>query len=182
MFPDTDALNEAAISTMAKQLGALDVVEQVQFDLRWVKRLQAVLNLGRIIGWVLAGFLTLTALLVIGNTIRLELLRRQSELEVSRLLGASRTFLNRPLLYAGALYGFLGGIIACLIAVLALRWLRAPTAELSSLYSSAFELVLPTTSQLLMVVAAATVLGLTGAIVTLFQPTRQFLQNRRTGI
>ena len=70
VFPDTDVLNEAAISTMAKQLGALDVVEQVQFDLRWVKRLQAVLNLGRVIGWVLAGFLTLTALLVIGNTIR----------------------------------------------------------------------------------------------------------------
>lgn len=182
VFPDTKALNETAITTLAKQLGELTVVEQVQFDLQWVKRLQAVLNLGRVIGWVLAGFLTLTALLVIGNTIRLELLRRQSELEVSRLLGASRSFLNRPLLYAGALYGFLGGVIACLIAVMALRWLRAPAAELSSLYSSAFELVLPTTSQLLLVIAAATLLGLTGAIVTLFQPTQQFLQNRRTGI
>ena len=182
VFPDTQALNEAAIAKLAEQLNSLKAVDRVQFDLRWVKRLQSVLNLARTIGWVLAGFLTLTALLVVGNTIRLELLRRQSELEVSRLLGASRTFLNRPLLYSGALYGFLGGVIACVIAVLALRWLRAPTAELSALYSSAFELVLPTGSQLALVVATATGLGLIGAILTLYSPTRQFLQNRRTGI
>jgi len=157
-------------------------VDIVQFDLRWVQRLQAVLNLARTVGWILAGFLTLTALLVIGNTIRLELLRRQNELDVSRLLGASRSFLHRPLLYTGALYGFLGGLIACGIALLVLHWLQGPAAQLSTLYSSAFELLLPTASQLLLVVGTATFLGLLGAIVTLFRPPQQFLQNRRTGI
>ncbi len=182
VYPDTSALNESAIAQLASQLDQLTAVERVQFDLRWVKRLQAVLNLGRTIGWVLAGFLTLTALLVIGNTMRLELLRRQNELEVSRLLGASRSFLNRPILYAGAVYGFIGGVLACGIALLALNGLRDPTAELSALYSGGFELLLPTVSQLLMVVAGATILGLAGAIVTLCQPKTQFLQNRRTGI
>jgi len=182
VYPDTTLLNQRAIEQLATQLEASSAIDRVQFDLRWVKRLQAVLNLSRTIGWVLAGFLMLTALLVIGNTIRLELVRRQSELEVSRLLGANRAFLHRPLLYAGALYGFLGGIFACIIALLALHWLRTPAAELSHLYASTFELILPTTSQLLLVVSAATLLGLIGAIVTLYQPRTQFLQNRRTGI
>jgi len=182
VYPDTDALAESAIKKLANKLRDMNEVDSVQFDLLWVKRLQALLNLSRTIGWLLAGFLTLTALLVIGNTIRLELLRRQNELDVSRLLGASRSFLNRPLLYTGALYGFLGGIIACSIALLALFWLRAPAAELSGLYSSDFELTLPTVSQLLLVIIGSTILGLLGAIVTLYQPSQHFLQNRRTGI
>ncbi len=182
IYPDTAVLSESAIQQLAKTVTKQDEVDSVQFDLRWVQRLQAVLNLGRILGWVLAGFLTLTALLVIGNTIRLELLRRQTELDVTRLLGASQSFLNRPLLYTGALYGFLGGLVACAIALLALHWLRAPAAELSNLYSSTFELIMPTASQLLLVIATATILGLLGAIVTLYQPRAQFLQNRRTGI
>lgn len=182
IYPEAADLSKSAITQLANRVQALDEVDSVQFDLRWVQRLQAVLNLARAIGWVLAGFLTLTALLVIGNTIRLELLRRQTELDVSRLLGASRSFLNRPLLYTGALYGFLGGIIACGIALLTLYWLQAPAARLSNLYSSVFELTMPTMSQLLLVVTTATILGLLGAIVTLYQPSTQLLQNRRTGI
>jgi len=182
IYPDTDALSEAAIKQLANRIQKLDAIDSVQFDLVWVQRLQALLNLSRSIGWLLAGFLTLTALLVIGNTIRLELLRRQSELEVSRLLGASRSFLNRPMLYTGALYGLLGGIIACTIALTAMYWLRRPAAELSNLYASDFALILPTASQLLTVIVASTFLGLLGAILTLYQPAQRFLQNRRTGI
>lgn len=182
LYMDTNALSESAIEKLADNVRSMDAVDSVQFDLLWVKRLQALLNLSRTIGWLLAGFLTLTALLVIGNTIRLELLRRQSELDVSRLLGASRIFLYRPLIYTGALYGFLGGIVACAIALFAMFWIRVPASELSTLYSSDFELALPRISQLLIVVATATILGIAGAIVTLYQPSQHFLQNRRTGI
>ena len=182
VYPDTDALSESAIKQLADTLQTMDAVDSVQVDLLWVQRLQALLNLSRSIGWLLAGCLTLSALLVIGNTIRLELLRRQSELDVSRLLGASRAFLYRPLLYTGALYGFLGGIIACTMALLAMFWLRAPASELSNLYSSDFELMLPSISDVLTVVATATMLGLLGAILTVYHPSQHFLQNRRTGI
>jgi cell division transport system permease protein len=182
VYPDSNALNDSAIDQLASTLRAHPNVERVQFDLLWVKRLQSVLQLARTIGWLLAGFLTLTALLVIGNTIRLELLRRQAETDVSRLLGANRTFLNRPLLYTGALLGLLGGLLACVIAYLALHWIQGPTVELSQLYSSAFKLIMPTASQFLTVVLVATFLGILGASATLFQTSRQLLPVRRTGI
>jgi len=182
LFPDTLKLNATDMTALAEQLGELESIDRVQFDLRWVQRLQSVLNLLRTIGWLLAGFLTLTALLVIGNTIRLELLRRQNEFEVARLLGASNSFLNRPLLYIGALYGFLGGLIACAIALAGLTWLQAPAGDLVSQYGGSFQLKMPTASQLFAVVAGATVLGILGALATLSQSARQLLPSRRTGI
>ncbi len=179
VFPTRQSLEADTIETLAKRLNALPEVDRVQYDLKWVKRLQSLLNLGRSIGWVLAGFLTLTALLVIGNTVRLELLRRQHELEVSHLLGAERSFLHRPMIYSGILFGFLGGLVACLISLVTLKWLGTASASLASLYSSSFTLGTPGPEQLFLVVAAATLLGLLGAIAALYQPSSHLLPNRR---
>jgi cell division transport system permease protein len=173
VYPQSQQADTAAVKNLAETLGRLPLVERVQFDLRWVKRLHAMLSLLRLIGWLLAGFLTLTALLVIGNTIRLELLRRQPEIDVSRLLGASASFMRRPMLYTGALYGFLGGLIACALATLALLAIKQPVDELSGLYTSVFRLEMPTASQFGTVLAITTALGLLGAGLILYRPSRQ---------
>ncbi|NND89793.1 MAG: ABC transporter permease [Granulosicoccus sp.] len=171
VFPDSNTLRSGRIETLADQLRQVESVERVQFDLRWIKRLQAVVSLIRLVGGLLAGFLTLTALLVIGNTIRLELLRRRTEMEVASLLGASRHFMNRPILYTGALYGFLGGVVASLIAILAFNAIRQPADDLSSLYESTFRLSLPSASQIGAVLAISLILGLFGALTSLYRPS-----------
>ena len=180
VFPSRHTLDAAHVQQLADSLNALPGVERVQLDLRWVQRLQAALALLHQVGWLLASFLMLTSLLVIGNTIRLELLRRQPELDVSELLGASRRFLQRPLLYTGVLYGFFGGLVACGIAVLALFWIKGPANELSTLYASAFRLELPTVSQLFTVLGIASLLGLLGALITLYRPSRQMFHTSKT--
>lgn len=179
VFPDSQTLRAGRIDTLAGELRSVEAVERVQFDLRWVKRLQAIVSLIRLVGGLLAGFLTLTALLVIGNTIRLELLRRRSEMEVASLLGAGSYFMNRPILYIGALYGLLGGIVASIIAVLAFNAIRQPADALSSLYESAFKLSLPTVAQIGIVLAVSITLGLLGALSTLYRPS-QHLTHRGT--
>jgi len=100
-----DGANAAMALTMdrlADEFSTLPTVTLVQTDLRWVRRLQAVVELIRVVATLLGLFLLLTALLVLVNTIRLELLRRQREREVATLLGASQLFLNRPMVYTGA--------------------------------------------------------------------------------
>lgn len=182
VHPESHWLETSSIKRLATALGDLPEVERVQFDLRWVQRLQAVMSLVRTVGWLLAGFLTLTALLVLGNTIRLELLRRQPELEVSSLLGATNSFLNRPLIYTGALFGFLGGAVACVIALLTLAWVKGPADELSQLYASVFRLEMPTMSHLFTVLIVSTLLGIVGASITLYRPSRHLFQPYRTGM
>lgn len=173
VFPDSNTLSAARLDTLAAELGRLDSVARIQLDLRWVKRLKSVVSLIQLIGSLLGGFLTLTALLVIGNTIRLELLRRRSEMEVANLLGATNSFMNRPILYTGALYGFLGGLVACLVALLAFSAIQEPAHELSSLYESSFRLLMPSVSQILTVLGVSVLLGIIGAISSLYRPAQQ---------
>ncbi len=173
VYPQTDAVNASQIESLAQSLRELPDVVLVQLDLRWVRRLEALVTLVKWVGGLLAAFLTLTALLVIGNTIRLELSRRRAEMEVASLLGAPAQFVNRPIVYTGALYGFLGGIVACTIALLALNAIRQPADNLSSLYQSTFALKMPELTQILIVLALSVVLGLVGAIGSLYRPSRQ---------
>lgn len=181
VFPDSNTLRSGRIDALAKELQRLDAVERVQFDLRWVKRLQAIVSLIQLVGSLLAGFLILTALLVIGNTIRLELLRRRSEMEVASLLGAGSYFMNRPILYIGALYGLLGGVVACIIAVLAFNAIREPADALSSLYESSFRLDMPTPSQIGIVLAVSITLGLLGALSSLYRTSHQITHRGSSG-
>ena len=179
VYPDSNTLESLRIEALAEDLRTLETVARVQLDLRWVKRLQAIVSLIQLVGGLLAGFLTLTALLVIGNTIRLELLRRRSEMEVASLLGANNSFLNRPILYTGALYGFLGGVIACIIALLALNAIQQPADDLSSLYDSSFQLTMPSTLQIFTVLAISTLLGLVGALSSLYRPSQRLTHRRK---
>ena len=152
--------------------GGGDGVERVVYDLRWVERLEAVVRLARTAGWLLAGFLTLTALLVIGNTVRLELSRRQDEREVAHLLGASRAFVDRPLVCTGLLYGALAGVVAVVLALGAFAVLSAPARDLARLWDGAFAPALPL-GALALVPLGAAALGLAGAWSTLSGPSRK---------
>ena len=173
--PGDGLVDEARTRRLARELEALPGVERVQVDLLWVQRLRAALELARRVAILLGGFLVLTALLVITNTIRLELARRRRELDVSRLLGASGLFLYRPVFYTGILYGLLGGLLACAFALLALQLLRGPAGELAALYGSAFRLPLPPPASIGLVVLVSTGLGVLGALLTLYGPSRQVI-------
>lgn len=181
VYPHSDALQDGRLETLATRLRQHGDIERVQFDLRWVKRLQAAVTLGQWIGGLLAVFLTLTALLVIANTIRLELLRRRAEMEVASLLGAGPLFLNRPILYIGALYGFLGGVVACLIATVVFNVIKQPADELSLLYESPFRLNLPNASQILLVLSISILLGLLGALSSMYRPSQQLTHRGHNG-
>lgn len=173
LYPQTNAIDSGDIESLAQSFRQLPEVDSVQLDLRWVRRLEAVVTLIQWVGGLLAAFLTLTALLVITNTIRLELSRRRAEMEVASLLGASSHFMNRPILYTGALYGLLGGILACIIALIALNTIQTPADTLSSLYQSTFTLKMPELSKIALVLGVSVALGLIGAISSLNRSARQ---------
>lgn len=162
----------ADLAALADELGALPGVERVQLDLRWVQRLRAVLALAQRLAALLAAFLMLSALLVITNTVRLELARRRDELELARLLGGSGAFIYRPLFYTAALYGLLGGLLAAAFALAALSFLAGPAAELARLYDGVAPSPWPAPAEVALVALASTALGLLGALLSLYGPSR----------
>lgn len=144
----TDAL-KLAITAMAD-------VQTVQLDTEWVKRLHAILNILRKVVLLTAGLLGVGIVLIVGNTIRLDILNRRAEIEVMKLVGASDGFARRPFLYSGLWYGLGGGAMALGAVALARAVLSRPVEELAKLYGSQFRLEgLPFTTGTAVLLAAA---------------------------
>ena len=129
--------DDAALAASLQTLADVDVVQQ---DAAWRQRLDRWLTLGERIAWVLAVLLGLGALLVVGNTVRLDIQSRRDEIEVLQLLGATGGFVRRPFLYLGACYGLLSGLIALALLTGAELALHDAIARLAQSYGSAFRL------------------------------------------
>ena len=127
-------------AALATALQALPQADLVQHDALWRQRLDAWLGFGARLVQVLSLLLGLGAVLVVGNTVRLDIQARREEIGVLQLLGASDGFIRRPFIYLGAWYGLGAGALAlALIGACGLA-LRAPLAALSQSYGSPFVL------------------------------------------
>lgn len=129
-----------AVQGLVDDLQALPEVELAQFDLRWLRRLNSIVDLVRRGVGFLGGLLALGVVLIVGNTIRLGIDNRRAEIEIAKLFGATDAFVRRPFLYTGILYGLLGGALAWLLVHGVIELLRPPVAAVATLYLSAFRL------------------------------------------
>jgi len=132
---EPDFLNKLQ-GQLAKESG----VDLAQLDSQWVQRLHSILKLGQRIVGALAIGLVLAVLLVIVNTIGLAIENRKEEIIITKLVGATDSFVRRPFLYTGILYGFGGGMLALFIINGFLIWLNSPVNELALLYNARFSL------------------------------------------
>jgi cell division transport system permease protein len=145
------------------ELQKLPQVDIAQFDMRWLQRLFAMMDIGRRGVLILALLLSLAVILVIGNTIRLAVQNRQAEIEINKLFGATDSFIRRPFLYTGLWFGLGGGIIAALLVELSLRTLAAPVQQLAALYASEYQLIHLNPHITALMLASSMLLGLLGA-------------------
>jgi cell division transport system permease protein len=153
----------ATLQTLQTQLAKQPGVAESQLDSAWAERLQAGLQLGRSVVWLLAGLFAIALVAISGNAIRAQVLSRRDEIQISRLIGATDHHIRRPFLYLGAVQGLLGGAAACGVVALAGWALGAPVARLSALYGSAFQLAAPAPAEWLAVLAFTTGFGWLGA-------------------
>lgn len=166
VYPTTEASQSEALGRLAQDLRQLREVELAQLDLEWVKRLHAWLGLAQRGVTILAGLLAIAVLLIVGNTIRLAVLSRRDEIEVSKLVGATDAFIRRPFLYAGCIQGALGAILAWGLVHTSLWLLLGPIHELTRLYGNGFTTGGLDTPSAVALIAAGAGLGWIGARLT----------------
>jgi cell division transport system permease protein len=138
--PTIAASTPGATVTLKTSIVAAADVDAVQLDTEWVQRLNAMLDVMRRVLWLTGGLLGLSVVLVVGNTIRLDILNRREEIEVMKLVGATDGFARRPFLYSGVWYGLGGGVGAVIVVAIAVAVLSRPLGHLASLYGSQFHL------------------------------------------
>ena len=102
-------------------------------------------------------------LLAVANTVRLTIQNRTDEIIVTRLVGGTDSYVRRPFLYTGLLFGFTGGVSAAVMLSLAVVWLNSSIEVLSRLYESRFVLQGLSFSSVTMLLGGGALLGLVGA-------------------
>lgn len=135
-----DEVDKPALEALRARLAELPRVQQAQLDLVWVERLAAILKLGDRFVFGLTVLLVSALLLVIGNTIRLHIENRRTEIEVIKLVGGTDSYVRRPFLYMGALYGLGAGVLSWGVLAYGLDWLNDAVTGLAGLYGSDFAL------------------------------------------
>ena len=148
---------------LQEELANLPESDLVQVDTEWVQRFHAILDIVRraiVIGATLLG---LAIIVIIGNTIRLDIQNRREEIEVTKLIGASNAFVRRPFLWSGFWYGLLGGALALGLVQYGLFLLKEPAARLAGLYQSGVSVLALSLEESLALLGVGVLLGLVGS-------------------
>ena len=152
-----------SIVLLQEELGNLPEADAVQVDTEWVQRFHAILDILRRAIVIGASLLGTAIIIIIGNTIRLDIQNRREEIEVTKLIGASNAFVRRPFLWSGFWYGLCGGLLAVGLVHYGLYLLEQPVARLAGLYQSGIVVISLSAKETLTVIGIGVVLGLTGS-------------------
>jgi cell division transport system permease protein len=148
---------------LVQELRTLPEVDIAQLDLEWLQRFHAITEIAARGVMLLASLLALAVLLIIGNTIRLEIQNMKEEIEITKLIGGTNAFIRRPFLYTGFWYGLLGGILAWILISVNMWLLAEPVKKLAGLYHSSFTLTSIDMFSLMVLILSSALLGLFGA-------------------
>jgi cell division transport system permease protein len=155
--------NSQSMILLQEELGNLPESDLVQVDTEWVQRFHAILDMVRQAIAIGATLLGVAIVVIIGNTIRLDIQNRREEIEVTKLIGASNAFVRRPFLWSGFWYGLFGGGLALGLVQYGLYLLEQPAERLAGLYQSGVSVVALSLNESLSILGIGVLLGLVGS-------------------
>jgi cell division transport system permease protein len=167
------------VGVLTDWLEKQESVDAVIVDYKWLQRLAGLLALGNALVTVLSLLFAIAVLVIVANTIRLDVASRADEIEVLSVVGAGNGFIRLPFLYSGFWYGLAGGALALLLLQLSLAYLRGPLEVLLDAYGNTFSIAGPGIAQGLGVLIGGGVLGLLGAWISVARYLRAL---RRGGL
>lgn len=136
------------------------------------QQIEEVTSALKIVLTVMTGLLILASLMLVGNTIRLSIYTRRREVEVMRLVGATRWFIRWPFMIEGVVVGFAGGLVAILILWLGKLTVVDPLSDSFSFLAAQNDSTLSFPALVAVLFTAAVLVSTIGSGVTL----RRFLK------
>jgi len=173
-FISLNTFNEKEINTLISNLKNIDGVKNIFFDAGWVKKLRSILYLLKIGLFLLGSILIIVLIVVISNTIRLQTLTHKDEIEVSKLIGATNSFIQRPFMYTGLIYGLGGGLITICTLKLAIEIFNKASINLEAMLGGTFILKSLGWNQNLGIIIVAMLIGCFASFFAAQQSIRKF--------
>ncbi len=172
---------EERVGALTAFLGSVNSVEVTQFDYKWLQRLGRMMDLGQAAVFVLIFLFGLAVVVVVANTIRLDVASHAEEIEILALVGASNAFVRQPFLYTGLWYGLMGSLLAVVLLGLTMLYLGRPLGLLLETYGTVFSLRGLGGSNTLWVLLGGGFLGWLGAWISVQRYLRQLRVGGRLG-
>jgi cell division transport system permease protein len=136
------------------------------------RKIEQVTSALKIVLTVITALLIVASLMLVGNTIRLSIYTRRREVEVMRLVGATRWFIRWPFMIEGVVVGFFGGLVAILILWLGKLTIVDPLSDSIGFLAAQNSTTLSFPALVAILFAAAVIVSAIGSGVTL----RRFLK------
>ena len=162
-----------AVKNLLNTLQASPQVNIAKLDTEWLERLYTILEIAKRSVVIVTILFSIAVLLIIGNTIRLDIQNRYQEIIVTKLIGATNAFIRRPFLYGGVWYGLLGGLMSWLIVEIGYLAISGPLNRLNLLYQGDLELITFTFQDFIVLVTSSTLLGLAGSWIAVARHLNQ---------
>ncbi len=162
-----------AVKNLLNLLQSFPQVEIAKLDTEWLERLYTILEIAKRSVAIITVLFAFAVLLIIGNTIRLDIQNRYQEIIVTKLIGATNAFIRRPFLYGGLWYGLLGGVISWLIVEIGYMAISGPLNRLNLLYQADLDLITFTFQDFIILISSSTLLGLTGSWIAVARHLNQ---------
>ncbi|MEZ8881158.1 permease-like cell division protein FtsX [Vibrio lentus] len=151
--------NDKQIKELASKVKKQELVTDVRLDEDWLARLDAIKTLAAVIVITLTVLMLGAVFLIIGNTLRFNVLAHKEEIQTMKLIGATDSFILRPYLYSGMWFGVLGAICAWVMTALITVLLNSAVDDLAQLYDSHFRLIGLSWDESLLLLIVGTLLG-----------------------
>ncbi len=170
--PTSKSVTPTAASDLLTRLENERFVESGKLDIKWLERLHSFLGIAKELIYAVAILLFLAVVLIIGNTIRLNILSNRDEILVMKLVGATDAFIHRPFMYTGIWYGLLGGLLAWFAVLILLWWMGGSIDNLTAQYDRDFDLTGLDFTSLLVMLGVSVFLGLAGSMISVHRHVR----------
>jgi cell division transport system permease protein len=172
---------EKQVEALTGFLQSIDSVDITQFDYKWLQRLGRMMELGKAAVSALILLFGLAVVVVVANTIRLDVASHAEEIEILALVGAGNAFVRQPFLYTGLWYGLMGSVLALVLLSLTMLYLGRPLGLLLETYGTSFNLHGLGGSETLWVLLGGAFLGWLGAWISVQRYLRRLKVGGRLG-
>ncbi|MBE1300570.1 MAG: cell division protein FtsX [Alteromonadaceae bacterium] len=166
IYPTEKHGSPAAAKFLLNKLTQEREIELGKVDIEWLERLHAIMAVTNELVTMIAVLLFVSVILIVGNTIRLNIFNKRNEIMVMKLVGATDGFIQRPFLYTGLWYGVLGGIMSWITVALLLWWMSYSIGDILTLYRQEFVLAGLDFATLNTMLLMSVLMGLIGSAIS----------------
>lgn len=162
-------IGKDSFSKLADDLNRMPGIEDLYYDEEIFRRLDFFARLIGLAGWFFGGIMVFVSVFSISNVLKLTFFVRREEVDIMKLVGASRAYIRGPFIVEGLLQGLLGSIMGLIMVYLSYALLAQYLNNNSNFFLGNIDLVFIPTQWLMALVVIGGISGLLGSIFSLNQ-------------